>query len=206
MTTIWFFQSNMRFVSSLVLLCSSTQALLLRPTLRAPGTLTLVTARRTSMDESSVKTQKLPPFLLNRVSFQTGGSKQANQEAEVLVLWNAFKQCYPNEEAAEAAVNKNSMTVNPSVNSPTKISGTWAQLLERFGEEKATEIITLNPGILTCTASAIASQSDADILNATDMAVKIDENKDLIKLVALGSFLTFFNLVGWRIGNYRGWW
>tara|TARA_B110001452_G_scaffold266121_1_gene272194 strand:+ start:136 stop:723 length:588 start_codon:yes stop_codon:yes gene_type:complete len=195
----------MRVLTSFVLLlCSSTQALLLRPTLRvrAPSSVPLATARRISMDESA----QLPPFLLNRVSFQTGGSKQANQEAEVLILWNAFKQCYPSDEAAELAVNKNSMTVNPSVNSPTKITGTWALLVERFGDAKATEIITLNPGILTCTASAVATQSDADILNATDMAVKIGENKDLIKLVALGSFLTFFNLVGWRIGSYRGWW
>ena len=194
----------LRVLAAFLLLCTSTQALLLRPMLRAPSAVPLVSARRTSMDESTGT--QLPPFLLNRVSFQTGGSKQANQEAEVLILWNTFRQCYPNDEAAEAAVTKNSMTVNPSVNSPTKITGTWSLLVERFGDDKATEIITLNPGILTCTASAVATQSDADILNATDMAVKIGENKDLLKLVALGSFLTFFNLVGWRIGNYRGWW
>ena len=148
----------------------------------------------------------LPPFLLNRVSFQSGGYKQANQEAEVLILWNTLKQCYPSEAAAEAAVNKNSMTVNPSVNSPSKITGTWSLLQERFGEEKAAEIITQNPGILTCTAGAVAQQSDADILKATELAVKVDENKGLVKFAALSSFLAFFPLVGWRIGNYRGWW
>jgi len=65
----------------------------------------------------------LPPFLASRISFQTGGFKQPNQEEETLILWNTFKQCYATEADAEAAVNKNSMTVNPSMNSPSKISG-----------------------------------------------------------------------------------
>ena len=79
-------------------------------------------------------------------------------------------------------------------------------LLERFGAAKATEIITLNPGILTCTADAVGKQSDADILKTTELVVAVEENKGLVKLVALSSFLAFFPLVGWRIGNYRGWW
>ena len=95
---------------------------------------------------------QLPPLLASRVSFQTGGMKRAYQEEETLILWNTFKQCFPTEADAEIAVAKNSMTVNPSMNSPTKISGTYALLVERFGQPKATEIITQNPGILTCRA------------------------------------------------------
>ena len=80
-------------------------------------------------------------------------------------------------------------------------TGTWSLLQERFGEEKAAEIITQNPGILTCTAGAVAQQSDDDILKATELAVTVDENKGLVKFAALSSFLAFFPLVGWRIGT-----
>jgi len=38
------------------------------------------------------------------------------------------------------------MTVNPSMNSPSKITETHALLVERFGAGKASEIIMQNPG------------------------------------------------------------
>ena len=59
----------------------------------------------------------MPPGIADRLSFQTGGSKVARQEEEALVLWNLVKECYPSEEAAVAAVNKNSLILNPSANS-----------------------------------------------------------------------------------------
>ena len=59
----------------------------------------------------------LPPGIADRLSFQTGGSKVANQEEEALILWGLVKECYPSEEAAVTAVNKNSLILNPSMNS-----------------------------------------------------------------------------------------
>jgi hypothetical protein len=148
----------------------------------------------------------LPPFLASRISFQTGGFKQPNQEEETLILWNTFKQCYATEADAEAAVNKNSMTVNPSMNSPSKISGTFALLKERFGLDEARRIIMANPGILTCTRQAVEKQTDDDILKATEFVTLVDKNKGLVKILVGSSFFAFFPLVGWRIGNVRGWW
>ena len=61
----------------------------------------------------------------------------------------------PTEEAAEAAVNRNSLVLNPSINSPTKITGTYQLLVERFGDDGATEIITKNP-VCAHTSAAFA--------------------------------------------------
>ena len=95
----------------------------------------------------------LPPFLASRISFQTGGFKQPNQEEETLILWNTFKKCYATEADAEAAVNKTSMTVNPSMNSPSKISGTFALLKARS---------MVSPGDLVVVVSDIRAGADGE--------------------------------------------
>lgn len=76
----------------------------------------------------------LPPGIADRLSFQTGGSKVANQEEEALILWGLVKECYPSEEAAVTAVNKNSLILNPSMNRPSnllQISNPWLPRLTR---------------------------------------------------------------------------
>ena len=92
------------------------------------------------------------------------------------------------------------------LNSPSKITGTYELLLERFGQEGATEIITKNPGVLVCTPSSLASQSNEDIKKAADMVVTLEENKEPIKLFILANFLAFPLLVGYRVGVLQGWW
>ncbi|EOD35432.1 hypothetical protein EMIHUDRAFT_98459 [Emiliania huxleyi CCMP1516] len=84
--------------------------------------------RAEQADRAAAALAQLPPGLYNRVSFQSGGMKQAYAEEECLVLWEALKACYPTEADALAAVDKNSMTVNPSMNSPSKITETHALL------------------------------------------------------------------------------
>ena len=37
------------------------------------------------------------------------------------ILWREFRKCYPNEELATAAAERNSNVFNPQLNSPTKI-------------------------------------------------------------------------------------
>jgi len=123
----------------------------------------------------------------------------------MVTLWNVFKDCYPSEEAAEAAVNRNSLVLNPSINSPTKITGTYKLLVERFGEDGAREIITKNPGILSCVAASVDKQSDEEILKAADFVVKVEENKELVKLGIFGFGFAIFNLIGYRIGLVQGW-
>ena len=93
------------------MLASSKAALQPRPLLRRPGA-----CRSASVILAEGK-GGLPPGIADRLSFQTGGYKTANQEEEMVILWNLFKECYPTEEAAEAAVNKNSLVLNPSVRS-----------------------------------------------------------------------------------------
>mmetsp|Transcript_35846 Transcript_35846/g.115706 ORF Transcript_35846/g.115706 Transcript_35846/m.115706 type:complete len:230 (-) Transcript_35846:286-975(-) len=152
--------------------------------------------RAEQADRAAAALAQLPPGLYNRVSFQSGGMKQAYAEEECLVLWEALKACYPTEADALAAVDKNSMTVNPSMNSPSKITETHALLVERFGAGKASEIIMQNPGILTCTAAAVAAQSDDEILGVTALVAKVDENKGKARLLVLGGLLSVVSLAG----------
>jgi|TARA_B110000196_G_C20699552_1_gene454589 glycerol-3-phosphate responsive antiterminator len=71
--------------------------------------------------------------------------------------------------------------------------------VERFGAEVATEIITKNPGILSCVAASVAKQSNEEILKATDFADGLVENKEAVKLAIFAAAFALFNLVGWRI-------
>ena len=82
---------------------------------------------------------------------------------------------------------------------PSKITGTFELLVERFGAEVATEIITKNPGILSCVASSVAKQSNDEILKATAFADGLVENREAVKLAIFGAVFAFFNLIGWRI-------
>ena len=54
-------------------------------------------------------------------------------------------------------------------------------------------------------ATSVAQQSDADILKAADFVVKVEENKDAVKLSILAFGFAVFNLIGWRIGTVQGW-
>lgn len=72
--------------------------------------------------ELGVDDGTLPPGIAARVSFQTGGYKQAGQAEEIKILWDTFKACYPNEELAEEAVNKNSAVILPNRELPMKLN------------------------------------------------------------------------------------
>lgn len=150
----------------LVLATCATQAcsaLLLRSSLRA-APVQQTRAHAISMIEMGTADGELPPNVASRLSFQTGGYKTATQEEEFKILWNTFKQCYPTEALAVAALEKNTAVLTPQLNSPTKIIGTYELLLERFGEEEALVVITKNPGILCCTPQSLSSQSNDDIM------------------------------------------
>ena len=115
-------------------------------------------------------------------------------------------RCYPNEETAIAALDRNTAVIAPQVNSPTKIMGSYALLVERFGEDGVLEIITKNPGILACTPQSLSKQSNDDISNAADLVVTIEENKGALKAFIGVSFISFPLLVGWQVGRNKGFW
>ena len=149
---------------------------------------------------------ELPAGVASRLSFQTGGYKTANQDEEILILWNTFKQCYPSEEAAIAALEKNTAVIAPQINSPTKIMGAYDLLVERFGEGGVVEIITKNPGILACTPESLSTQSNDDITAGAALVVTLEENKGAIKAFIGVSFISFPLLVGWQAGRNKGLW
>ena len=87
------------------------------------------------------------------------------------------------------------LTCGPPVRrgSPSKITGTFELLVERFGSEVATEIITKNPGILSCVATSVAKQSNEEILKATDFADGLVENRGAVKLAIFGAAFFLFS-------------
>merc|ERR1711908_13323 len=111
----------------------------------------------------------LPPKIADRVSFATSGIKTANQVEEVEILWKTFRKCYASEALAIEAVTKNAAVLQPQLNSPTKITGTYKLLCSRFGKKGAADIIQRNPGVLVCTPASMAKQSDEDIMNAVEL-------------------------------------
>lgn len=139
----------------------------------------------------------LPRKIADRVSFATGGVKQANQVEEVEILWKTFKGVYRNEELAIEAITKNAVPIQPQYSSPTKIKGTYKQLVDRFGKAAAADIIQRNPGVLVCSPGALSKQSDEEIMKAVELVEFLDSNKEPIKIfssfigVALIAFISY---------------
>lgn len=86
----------------LSLYASAAHALLAQPRPLRP-----MRMRRAFMIEQGTAEGSLPDGIAARVSFQTGGYKQAGQDEEIMILWNTFKQCYPTVQLAEEALEKN---------------------------------------------------------------------------------------------------
>ena len=113
----------MRFAVALCL--ATAHAALLSPSLSArSGARPLLRSCMLSMEEQPAAAAEqpapaafvpLPEGIAARVSFQTGGYKQAGQEEEIQILWNTFSACYPTLEQAEVAVNRNSAVILPNV-------------------------------------------------------------------------------------------
>ena len=89
--------------------------------------------------------------------------------------------------------------LQPQLNSPTKITGTYKLLVSRFGKAGAADIIQRNPGVLVCTPTAMAKQSDEEILKAVDLVEWLDANKGLIKFVSTFIYLAFVALVAYGV-------
>ena len=80
------------------------------------------------------------------------------------LLWAQLLEIFPTEAAASAAVARNSAIVLPYLNRPTHIAGSWAVLQEKFGsDEEALEVVTKNPGLLSCNPRALRDSSADDV-------------------------------------------
>ena len=141
----------------------------------------------------------VPVKIAERVSFATSGIKQADQVREVEILWKEFKKCYANEALAIEAVTKNAAVLQPQLNSPTKIKGTYKQLQSRFGKAGATDIITRNPGVLVCSPAGLLKQSDEEIMKAVDLVEFLDNNKGPIKVISATVYLLFVATIAYGI-------
>ena len=141
----------------------------------------------------------LPPKIADRVSFATSGIKTANQIEEIEILWKTFRQCYKSEALAIEAVTKNAAVLQPQLNSPTKIKGTYKLLCDRFGKNGAADIIQRNPGVLVCTPASMSTQSDEDILKAVELVEFLDANKGPIKVISTTLYLTFVAFVAYIV-------
>ena len=85
------------------------------------------------------------------------------QEPGARVLWSRLLQIYPDAEAAEAAVLRNSALVMPYLNKPAFIDGSWRVLCGMMPEEDALVVVTKNPGILASNPAGLA-MSDAETI------------------------------------------
>ena len=139
------------------------------------------------MDPARLPPQKkgaIPNEVLSKIRLARATVRTVGDEDEAEQLWQAFKRCYPSEKVAIEAAFKNSNVFNPAFNSPTKIKGTYALLVERFGRADAQAIILQNPGVLICSPLSLKNESDDSIRKAAALIEKLDANKPILRVVA----------------------
>ena len=83
-------------------------------------------------------------------------------------------EVYRGEEAALAAVKRNSAIVLPYLCKPAFIDGSWAVLQSMMSEEEAREVITKNPGVLASNP-AFLQRSNADEIKRAAGVVDVVE-------------------------------
>ena len=99
---------------------------------------------------------------------------------------------------------KNTAVILPQLNSPTKIKGTNALLIKRFGKKGASAIKLKNPGILVCSPQGLEKQSDKEIADAAELVVTLENNKPLLQAVSSVLLLSIVGSLVYRIGTING--
>ena len=95
-----------------------------------------------------------------------------------MVLWSRLLRIYPTEEAALSAVIRNSALVMPYLNKPAYIDGSWRVLLSMMSREEALEVITKNPGILSCDPAALRTSDAASVKRAAGFVDGVENALD----------------------------
>ena len=160
-------------------------------------------AKEVLLDPARAKLVKggLPVKFAERVSFQSSGQRIAGQEEMILTLWKEFKKCYPSEAVAQQMLSKNTAVILPQLNSPAKIKGTYALLVKRLGKKQAQEIIQKNPGVLVCSPTALAKESDESIIKAANFVESVENNKPLITAASGLVYAAILGSFAYRIGT-----
>ena len=180
------------------LACAPTTASRLGVVRRTSSVPTMLT-KFDAGERKRVLPKGLPPKIADRVSFATSGIKTANQIEEIEILWKTFKACYKSEALAIEAVSKNAAVLQPQLNSPTKIKGTYKLLCDRFGKNGAADVIQRNPGVLVCTPASMEKQSNEEIMKAVELVEWLDANKGPIKFVSTAIYLSFVAVVAYGV-------
>ena len=141
----------------------------------------------------------IPEVVIGKARLALATKREVGDEDEIRQLWVTFKKCYPSKTLAVEAAEKNSNVFNPQLNSPTKISGTYKLLVQRFGKREAQSIIQRNPGVLICSPQSLKSESNESILRAADLIETLDANKGLIRLIARTTGLLIVSLVSYGV-------
>ena len=127
--------------------------------------------------------------------------RHAHVEDMILTLWKEFKKCYPSEAVAQQMLSKNTAVILPQLNSPAKIKGTYALLVKRLGKKQAQEIIQKNPGVLVCSPTALAKESDESIIKAANFVESVENNKPLITAASGLLYASIIGSFAYRIGT-----
>ena len=110
------------------------------------------------------------------------------------MMWSKFRACYATEEEAIAAAKRNTGAILPYLNAPSNIEGCFEYLQEELGTDGAREVISKNPGVLSCSPGALRQTAIEDIQKAADTVDAIEslpippavrQNADKLAFLAL---------------------
>lgn len=134
-----------------------------------------------------------PPEILDKI--QPGWRNDfVGSNKDLTANWRAFERVYGSREKALAASRKNSQVLLPIINTPQRITGAHASLIELFGKEEAGELVEKNPGVLACDPQSLLRTSKADIRNAANSVAAFDSLPATLKQAL--PFLTWLLIVG----------
>ena len=137
------------------------------PQLRSLRTASVYLMASWQAADLKVKGAKLPNEVEELLSADT--DRQTTEK-----MWAAFRSCYASEDAAIAAAMRNTGAILPYLNRPSNIYGTYKYLESELGTEGARDVITKNPGVLSCSPAAIAQTPIEDVVKAADAVGLID--------------------------------
>ena len=122
-----------------------------------------------SWTQQDMKTSRvpLPDEVEELISADTN-----RQQTEM--MWSAFRGCYATESDAIAAAMRNTGAILPYLNSPGNIKGCFQYLSEELGENGARDVVTKNPGVLSCAPAALRQTAIEDIQKAADTVDAIE--------------------------------
>eukprot|EP00316_Scyphosphaera_apsteinii_P013471 CAMPEP_0119321520 /NCGR_PEP_ID=MMETSP1333-20130426/55639_1 /TAXON_ID=418940 /ORGANISM="Scyphosphaera apsteinii, Strain RCC1455" /LENGTH=206 /DNA_ID=CAMNT_0007328513 /DNA_START=338 /DNA_END=958 /DNA_ORIENTATION=+ len=113
-------------------------------------------------------------MLPQQVESKLVDSELRAQRPAVRVLWALLLCIYPSQNAAIAAVERNSALVMPNLNRPFNLEGSWEVLNDMLGAEEALAVVTQNPGILASDPRLLAKSNAMTVKTVAGVVNTID--------------------------------